>query len=354
MKILDIIMESLPRNDADEIVGKGGKFKGKHPFIGDQVAVFHGPNSKSWDPEMIRLAAKLEKLGQNREKIWAATGVFRNSNGDWRMEISDYNMKVKGIPEHGKAMKLGDVINHPELFKAYPLLKNMPIHSYKQGQDPNNVNALGYYLPSTKSIGIQLPVDDSSTQVGQDFMQWKRTLVHEIQHAIQNIEKPRSMKSGNSDHEIKKALKRAGIDQSDYQVYAAWWKEVDARMADSRLEVDPDTAKYFVPTSWDTDYVQVDLKPNLPPGEIVAKHPALYPEIKEPDMVSIKNPYMGVDDQHRYPYKLSPTYNHGNMQGSVDVSADGHKQLVSPYRNKPTGTGAPASSPRPKPRPNTK
>lgn len=321
MKIKDIIMERLPKNDDEEVKGKGDKYKSSHPFIDDKVAVFHGPNSASWNPEMVDLARKLEKRGQDRQSIWKATGVFRNSNGDWRMEISDYGMQIKTIPKVGQTLKLGDVIDHPELFKAYPRLKNMPVRGY--GDEDAHADALGYYDPGKFNIAMKIPGDYWGPE------EWRRTMAHELQHVIQGIEKPGSLKLQGDDEAWKAALSKAGVDVSDYELYQSWWKEVDARLVGDRLDMKPDFNKIFAPTSRDTKYWQVDDTDNRTPGTRVTTHPSQYPDWV-PDSVTIPNPFY---KDNMNPFQNDPDYKHGNNQGAVDQSNKGHNQLKSPYRN---------------------
>ena len=350
-------MEKLPSkdqrmNDAGEIVGKNGKVASKHPFIDNQVAVFHGPNSKLWSFDMLKLARKLEKNGVARNGIWKKTGMFRNSNGDWRMEISDYGMKVKQIPAPGRTLLLKDVIDHPELFKAYPHLAKMPISSYKGNENDLNRIALGYYSPANMSISMQHT--DYRSQ-GRTKDAWARTLVHEIQHAIQAIEKPRSAKFRGTDEKIKAELAKAGIRQTDHQIYLSYWKEVDARLVQQRLDKDRESPpvpgkesfnQMFAPTPRDTEYWQVDKEPNQP-GDKIADHPSKYAPYYN-DMMTILNPFFGGGNMEPY---QKPGYNKGNNKGATDQSNSSRLKRGSRYRNKPGDTAKVSTPPVQQPAP---
>jgi len=335
MKIIEItsllfekyIAEKLPTKDQEEEhENNDGTVSSKHPFIGDKVAVFHGPNSKEWDYDMVNLAKKLEKTGATRQSIWKRTGVFRNSNGDWRMEISDYDMAVKRIPQRGEVLKMGDVIDHPELFKAYPLLAKMPIKGYDARDD---MFTLGYYDPSVHHIAMRMP--DGSQDDGDMALanqRWRRTMAHEIQHAIQAIEKPLSNQWKGDNDKIQADLKRAGIDQTDHQVYKSYWKEIDARLVGGRVEQKPEFNKEFVPVPKDTEFMQVDNERNRPPGDSLSTHHSKYPS-HAVGSVTIKNPFY---HDNMAPYQNDRDYQHGNSKGAVDDSGLGRS---SPYRNKP-------------------
>ena len=110
--------------------------------------------------------AMLEK-GADEVEIWQKTGWFKDKDGAWKFEIGDSKAKIK----NQNADKLGDLLEHKELFKAYPELKDIKIKKISDEKGEK----LGYYDPNKKEIGIN--------NIGD-----KSTLMHEVQHAIQDIE----------------------------------------------------------------------------------------------------------------------------------------------------------------------
>lgn len=68
---------------------------------------------------------------------------------------------------------VGDILHHPELFKAYPELAKIPVYPL----DPKHE---GKYLGMINSDGIQVAAMDAD--------KLRDTLLHELQHAIQNKE----------------------------------------------------------------------------------------------------------------------------------------------------------------------
>lgn len=56
----------------------------------------------------------------NRQK----TGWFQDNNGDWKFEISDEDANIKAKLEKNKSYKLGDILEHNDLYEMYPNLKN--------------------------------------------------------------------------------------------------------------------------------------------------------------------------------------------------------------------------------------
>ena len=109
-------------------------------------------------------AEKLETARNNPQEIFNQTGFFRGPEGEWRFEISDVDMKIK--PEFLKTKTdlwgkeahagpgyeldigfspLGDAVDHPELFKAYPELKDVYLKFEPPGSDTKVLGLKGYY-----------------------------------------------------------------------------------------------------------------------------------------------------------------------------------------------------------------
>lgn len=144
----------------------------KYSFVGEK-----GLNNAIYqDSGYIQVERGLNRAKQMREKgidnetIRQTTGWFQDKNKDWKFEISDKNMKLK----ENTSYKLGDVIEHDNLFVMYPELKN-----YKVSFE--DISTSGKIKLSNNEIKINNKSIKSKTKV-------EGTLIHEIQHAIQNIE----------------------------------------------------------------------------------------------------------------------------------------------------------------------
>ena len=116
--------------------------------------------------KLSKAKAMLEK-GENEVKIWQSTGWYKDKDGAWKFEIDDTPAKIK----NQNADKLGDLLEHKELFKAYPELKDIKIKKMNEKE----VGKLGYYDPNEKEIVLRDLSD-------------KSTLMHEVQHVIQDVE----------------------------------------------------------------------------------------------------------------------------------------------------------------------
>nr|DAX31292.1 MAG TPA: PolyVal ADP-Ribosyltransferase [Caudoviricetes sp.] len=76
--------------------------------------------------KLSKAKAMLEK-GEDEVKIWQSTGWYKDKDGAWKFEIDDNPAKIK----NQNADKLGDLLEHKELFKAYPELKDINVVKIK-------------------------------------------------------------------------------------------------------------------------------------------------------------------------------------------------------------------------------
>ena len=113
----------------------------------------------------------LELIKLTPQEARYMTGWERGVDDKWRYELPDGKLTIR---ETGK-FKLSDVYDSKGLYDAYPQLKDMPVDVDIRQQGA--VNA--WFIPSSKSIEINAKPDSNVTSL----------LVHEIQHAIQFIER---------------------------------------------------------------------------------------------------------------------------------------------------------------------
>lgn len=138
---------------------------------------FAGQRAKSANIQQLAEAEELERAGTPMEEIRKGTGWFRSMDGKWRFELSDDGMTFRMRPENiPNTTTLGELIDHEELFAAYPDMRNMRVDFLSMPE-----YARGNYNLATNSI-------DLNENMRSDFQQLAETLVHEIQHAIQSRE----------------------------------------------------------------------------------------------------------------------------------------------------------------------
>jgi hypothetical protein len=139
------------------------------------VGMFIGPSSKMFNRDMALKASQMEKKGAKPQEIWQTTGTVKGPDGAWRQEIDDSKMRYEKAFEEsppGQSINtfVGDAIDHPELFRAYPQSPNIALGMY-----PTAANAS--YQPAADKIVI--PNRGKSG---------RSSLLHELQHAIQEKE----------------------------------------------------------------------------------------------------------------------------------------------------------------------
>lgn len=135
----------------------------------------------------LSVARKMEEKKKDAKAIKMATGWERGADGKWRYEMPD--AKIKDTMDVGgghivkryeddmlwNGGKLFDVIDAPELFKAYPQLKGVRIDT---DAIMNDMPSHGEYDSKTNTITIH----------ADELKYMNDILNHEIQHAIQGIE----------------------------------------------------------------------------------------------------------------------------------------------------------------------
>lgn len=186
-----------------------------------------GQKARTANSQTLQLAEQMEQEGASREEIWQKTGWTRTMDGQsWRFEIDNSEAEYRGggdaqfrkdhadyaeyqdllqkmfegtisesemqrmeqlddiwsgeyarlreRVESGNAT-LADVLQHDSLYEAYPELRDVKV---RLESDTGSKN--GSYDPSTNTITISEDKPGDSAKVG--------TMLHEIQHAIQQIE----------------------------------------------------------------------------------------------------------------------------------------------------------------------
>ena len=217
----------------------------------------------------LSVARKMEEEKKDAKAIKMATGWERGADGRWRYEMPDAKIKdtmnVGGghiVKRYEDDMlwnggKLSEVIDAPELFKAYPQLKDVRIETDAIMNDmPSN----GEYNSKTNTITIH----------ADELKYMNSILNHEIQHAIQDIEgfakggsprlirgevkkklnevtkQIRQLRAEGKEDEAKalveknRGLYNAYQKNDDYNSYVSLAGEVEARNVSARLNMTPE------------------------------------------------------------------------------------------------------------------
>ncbi len=155
---------------------------------------YAGKKSLTVDESKLQEAIELRKSGEDADTIWQETGWKKAKDNKWRYEIDDSHMEFKTELLEGRIGALAKFIKHKELFEAYPQLKDIEISVKNLGK--NN----GQYIRGDDFNQARIEINPLNKQKNE-------TLIHEIQHAIQDIEG--FAKGGSADFELIKYKKKA-------------------------------------------------------------------------------------------------------------------------------------------------
>ncbi|MBP6616365.1 MAG: hypothetical protein KA195_00180, partial [Burkholderiaceae bacterium] len=224
--------EELPPADIYITLGKRGQIKSAtgnngqfDPSSPDIRFSFAGASAATADRHALVTAQDRLSAGEDAETVRQETGWFQGKDGKWRFEISDAGAQLaqqvyfaergKWYPsrfladarDHGSDTggtgTLGDVLEHPALFAAYPALRDMPVTA-KIRKDQESGAFDGRSITATaENEGRLLSV-----------------LLHEIQHGIQNIE---GFATGGS-IESARAMQADAQSNAFNQAQGAWYE----------------------------------------------------------------------------------------------------------------------------------
>ena len=162
------------RKYAAERTGSKGRAP---PKKGGVKYSYAGKHARTADLEQLERAKQMQTQGADMESIRKATGWLKGRDGKWRFEINDSRMQLRtdaaNIPNY---TTLGELVDAPELFEAYPDMADLSVtfHTLEGGQN-------GGYSRKFDSIELSRDLKNRPEAL-------LNSLIHEVQHAIQNRE----------------------------------------------------------------------------------------------------------------------------------------------------------------------
>ena len=266
-KLFDEFSARNAQSNANETITSGKS---------DKQYAFAGVNAKTADKMKLATAEQMLKEGKDSETVRRETGWFKGYDGKWRFEIDDSELKVATngkysrnpmikryaeliekvyfdftasieeqteLKELDQKLKdvslepeyLGDIIEHPQLFVAYPQLQGVKI-AFIRGIDTNKAS----YHPGFNEIAIS-----QSLRLQPEKL--KNVLIHEIQHAIQEIE---GLAGGSNVEMFNDTAEKTAFEQ-----YYNTAGEIEARDAANRLKMSEEQRKNTRPDIDRTDVV---------------------------------------------------------------------------------------------------
>lgn len=170
-------------------------------WLGGGLGMIAGVRAKTADLGQRKIAEALLKKGADPAEVWRQTGWHKGPDRQWRFEIPDAPAKLNmeaiqkasdaedrlteqaasrgesDFDPYRQYVKLHQVLDHPELFKAYPRIKDVDVRIASPDDLPMDVGAI--YNPMSDEIHL-------NSEFLKGGPQERDTLLHEIQHAVQS------------------------------------------------------------------------------------------------------------------------------------------------------------------------
>lgn len=156
-----------------------------------------GISAKTANQDMLKLAQKQAENGRATEKIWQDTGWYKGTDGQWKFEIPSGGAKFteKMINEHSPLnvtvnegsrknlikTTLGEILDFPALYKAYPELKDVAF------QLDSNLKTFGSALHTEKGVST-ISINLNKILADPFAPHPMEVVLHEVQHVIQRKE----------------------------------------------------------------------------------------------------------------------------------------------------------------------
>lgn len=185
IKYSDREIKAILATGHDNIINGGDRSLG----LGGVRYIYAGVTAQNADLNQFNQARKMIDSGADPEAVRRMTGWHKGDDGGWRYEIDDSTFVINlGVwdelakgPESGlradtRSVKADEIIDHPELFEAYPQLRNLNVQVKPDIWDFTR-STQGWYDRKNNLLVI--------TPYVQDL---RGTAIHELQHAVQDIE----------------------------------------------------------------------------------------------------------------------------------------------------------------------
>lgn len=258
---------------------------------------YAGRDARNADLEALHEAERYETQNVDAETIRQKTGWFRGADGKWRWEIDDsgtetntkwnflrnpdakrYNelfekaylydtataedlnelqildKNLKGVRK--SPLYLDEIVRHDKLFEAYPALRDVKVRF-----EANTGNKEGSYHPGENEFVLR-------TGLKLEPEKLKNTIIHEIQHAIQEQEGfARGANPGYWDEMIQRGYSRrkndGRIERARKEYHRIFdsapeeFKDKVRRINRARLDGDYDAAETVIDELYDSEYADL-------------------------------------------------------------------------------------------------
>lgn len=181
---------------------------------------FAGQFSATAPTEQLQRAVAMEDSDISMGTIRRETGWFKGTDNRWRYEISDDKAELSNKELITDGTTIGQILSHPELFEAYPFIRDVRVSAIENPES----GELGAFYPDERRIELNTNRTDAELL---------STLLHEIQHVIQNEEDFAG--GGNMSTEFAKAVKDAvaQMTEGSQRAVERWMERNDTKMDDA-------------------------------------------------------------------------------------------------------------------------
>lgn len=218
-----------------------------------------------------------ERPAPLEEAVFNEKGAFIGADGKPKFEIDTSNVTVdkgtlvdmyeqshKLMPGESRPTSLGELLDFPELFDNYPELRDIPVRLRTLGQKAQYTRNANTFSWRPNEIDLDL----NYIEYTPDFKDFTSSLLHEVQHAVQDMEGFLEMGSVSSD-------------LMSFDEYLGLPIEIEARNVQRRFE-DPTLRTQLPETT-------VDIFPDTATDPMALRQRAInYPEYRPNDTPSRK------------------------------------------------------------------
>lgn len=154
-----------------------------------------GVSAKTADRGALDLARTLDYKGWTPTEVWDKTGWYKGLDNKWKFEIDTKNAKLTDAfqefkdhptilsnPDYFAKSTLEHVLDFPELYKAYPELKNVEVHV------DNSLESIGLAV-KRQGENPYISINPRKLDTDEKINSALNVLLHEVQHHIQSKEK---------------------------------------------------------------------------------------------------------------------------------------------------------------------
>lgn len=158
------------------------------------VGVFGGKLAMTANHSLGAKARLLDMDGVSQDKILKETGWFKGTDGNWKFEIDDSKSTLGRVAANknflkdveagkleGKIFGIQDFFNHPELFKAYPALKNIDVSVLPKDSGWGGIMYINKN-DEGRVVGYSIKL---APEMFKNPDNLRSVLLHELQHAVQ-------------------------------------------------------------------------------------------------------------------------------------------------------------------------